>query len=105
MRRIVFRAEAETDLREIIDYYNDIAPESVGNIVADIYRSIDLLQTYVLIGMQVPNRSYRRIVTIRYHFKIAYEVGEDRIIILGIFRFQNREGNLVMNRQRSVAPA
>ena len=92
MKRIIFRAEAEADLRGIIDYYNEVAPESIGNIVADIYRSINLLGEYALIGMQVPNRSYRRIVTIRYHFKIAYEVGEDRIIILGIFRFQDRQG-------------
>lgn len=92
MKRIIFRAEAEGDLRGIIDYYSEFAPESVGNIVADIYRSINLLGEYALIGMQVPNRSYRRIVTIRYHFKIAYEVGEDRIIILGIFRFQDRQG-------------
>ena len=92
MRRIIFRAEAEEDLRAIIDHYNEVAPESLGNILADIYRSINLLGEYALIGMQVPNRSYRRIVTIRYHFKIAYEVGEDRIIILGIFRFQDRQG-------------
>ena len=92
MRRIIFRAEAEEDLRAIIDHYNEVAPESVGNIVADIYRSINLLGEYALIGMRVPNRSYRRIVTIRYHFKIAYEVGQDRIIILGIFRFQDRQG-------------
>jgi plasmid stabilization system protein ParE len=92
MRRIVFRAETEADLRAIIDYYNEVAPESVGNIVTDIYRSINLLLEYALIGMQVPNRAYRRIVTARYHFKIAYEVGEEQIIILGIFRFQDREG-------------
>ena len=91
MRRIIFRAEAEEDLRAIIDHYNEVAPESLGNILADIYRSINLLVEYALIGMQVPNRAYRRIVTIRYHFKIAYEVGEDRIIILGIFRFQDRQ--------------
>jgi plasmid stabilization system protein ParE len=91
MRRILFREEAEADLRSIIDYYEDVAPESVANILADIYRSVDLLVDYAHIGMQVPDRPYRRIVTIRYHFKIAYEVGDDRIVILGIFRFQDRE--------------
>lgn len=91
MRRIVFRKEAEADLHAIVAYFNEVAPDSVVNVLADIYRSIDLLTEYALIGMQVPNRSYRRLVTIRYHFKIAYEAGADRIIILGIFRFQNRE--------------
>lgn len=41
--------------------------------------------------MQIEERNYRRIVTLKYHFKVAYEVGEDRIIILGIFRYQDRE--------------
>ncbi len=91
MRRIIFRKEAEADLRSIIQYYEDIAPESVANILVDIYRSIDLLADYAHIGMQVPDRHYCRLVTIRYHFKIAYEVGDDRIVILGIFRFQDRE--------------
>jgi plasmid stabilization system protein ParE len=90
MRHIVFRKEAEHDLRAIIEHYENIAPESVANIVADIYRSVDLLVHYALIGMQVENRHYRRIVTIRYRFKIAYEVDEETIIILGIFRYQDR---------------
>lgn len=91
MRRITFRKEAEADLRSIIDYYEDVAPDSVANILADIYRSIDLLGDYAHLGIQVEDRPYRRMVTIRYHFKIAYEVGNDRIVILGIFRFQDRE--------------
>jgi len=90
MRRIVFRSEAEADLRAIIDYYQDVAPNAVHKIVADIYRSIDLLVDYALIGMQVPDRSYRRLVTIRYNFKVAYDVGDEQITILGIFRFQDR---------------
>lgn len=56
MRRIIFRREAETDLHSIIDYYEGVAPDSVANILADIYRSIDLLVDYAHIGMQVPDR-------------------------------------------------
>lgn len=91
MKHIQFRREAEADLRSIVDYYEGVAPDSVANIFADIYRSIDMLVDYAHIGMQVPYRPYRRIVTIRYHFKIAYEVGDDSLVILGIFRFQDRE--------------
>ena len=92
MRRIIFRKEAEADLRGIIAYYEDVAPASVGNILGDIYRSIDQLVHFPHLGMQVEDRNYRRIVTLKYHFKVAYEVGEDRIVILGIFRYQAREG-------------
>lgn len=91
MMQIQFRKQAEADLRSIMAYYEDVAPASLPNILADIYRSIDQLAHFPRIGMQVEGRDYRRLVTIKYHFKVAYEVGDDRVIILGIFRYQNRE--------------
>ena len=38
---VLFRQEAEADLRAIVEYYETVAPESLGNILADIRRSID----------------------------------------------------------------
>ena len=91
MMQIQFRRQAEADLRSVMTYYEDVAPESLPNIVADIYRAIDQLTHFPRIGMQVEGRDYRRLVTIKYHFKVAYEIGDDRVIILGIFRYQDRE--------------
>lgn len=91
MTAIIFRREAETDLTHIIEYYQSVAPESVAHILSDIYRSIDQLARYPRSGISVPGRAFRRIVTIKYHFKIAYEVNDDRIVVLGIFRYQNRD--------------
>jgi len=91
MTEIKFRKEAEADLKAIIAYYQEIAPEALANIFSDIYRSIDQLTEFPHSGIQVPDRQYRRIVTMKYHFKVAYEVGDDRIVILGIFRYQDRE--------------
>lgn len=91
MIQIQFRRQAEADLRSIMDYYDDVSPESLPNILADIYRAIDQLTHFPRIGMQVEERAYRRLVTIKYHFKVAYEIGDDRVIILGIFRYQDRE--------------
>lgn len=91
MKTILFRKEAENDLRSVIAYYDGVAPETTATILSDIYRSIDQLTHYPLSGMQVPDRAFRRIVTIKFHFKIAYEVNEHQIVILGIFRYQDRE--------------
>ena len=91
MKAILFRKEAEADLRSIVAHYEEVAPEALPNILSDIYRSIDQLSRYPHSGMQVEGRSFRRIVTIKYHFKVAYDVTEDSIVILGIFRYQNRE--------------
>jgi plasmid stabilization system protein ParE len=91
MRTARFRKEAEADLRAIVSYYEEIAPEALGNILADIHRSIDQLIDHPRSGMRVEGRTFRRIVTLKYRFKIAYETDGDRIVILGIFRYQNRE--------------
>ena len=91
MRRVVVRKEAEADLRSIIAHYEEVAPTALGNILSDIYHSIDQLTRFPRLGVQVPNRAFRRIVTLKYHFKVAYEIGDDRIVILGIFRYQDRE--------------
>ena len=91
MMRIQFRKEAEMDLRLIVSHYQDVAPEAVDGILADIYRTIDQLVRFPNSGMRVHNRQFRRIVTLKCHFKIAYEVTESQVIILGIFRYQNRE--------------
>lgn len=91
MMQILFRRQAEADLRSIMDYYEDVAPESLPNVLADIYRAIDQLTQFPRIGMQVEGRDYRRLVTIKYHFKVAYEVADDCVINLGIFRYQDRE--------------
>ena len=72
--RIVFRKRAEADLRSIIDWYEGVAPESIPRILDDIYRSVDLLADFPRAGMRVPDTPFRRVVSRRYHFKIAYEI-------------------------------
>jgi plasmid stabilization system protein ParE len=92
MTRIRLRKGAVADLRAIAAYYGESASASLANIMLDIHRSLDLLLDFPLVGMKVPNRHFRRIVTVRYRFKIIYEVDGDHILVLGIFRYQNREG-------------
>lgn len=89
--KLLFRAEAAADLRSIIAYYEEVAPEALANILADIHRSIDQLTHFPRIGVPVQDRPFRRLVTRRYHFKVAYSVQADCILILGIFRYQDRE--------------
>lgn len=88
--RIVFRKRAEADLRSIIDWYEGVAPEAIPRILDDIYRSIDLLSDFPRVGMAIPETPFRRIVSRRYHFKIAYEIAGDSVMIVGIFRYQDR---------------
>lgn len=85
--KVVFRKEAEADLRSIIDYFEGVAPEAVGKIMSDIYRSINQIRHFPHSGMPVPDRDYRRIMTFQYHIKLIYAVSDERIVILGIYRY------------------
>ena len=88
--RIVFRKRAEADLRSIIGWYEGIAPEATPRILDDIYRTIDLLADFPRAGMAIQETPFRRIVSRRYHFKIAYEIAGASVVIVGIFRYQDR---------------
>jgi plasmid stabilization system protein ParE len=90
MMQVIFRKRAETDLQGIIEWYEAVAPEAIINILSDIYRSIDQLIDYPHSGMAVPGKGLRRIVTRKYHFKIAYRVEAERLVIIGLYRYQNR---------------
>ena len=91
MLDVFFRRQAEEDLLAIRDWYGEVAPDSIERILADIYHSIDRVREHPLSAEQVRGRSYRRIVTNRYSFKVVSLVKRRRIDILGVYRYQNRK--------------
>ena len=91
MRTMTFRDRALEDIRAITEWYDPIDPGVTEKIRIDLQRSFRLLLDFPHAGAVVANRRIRRIVTRRYHFKIAYSLRGDHIEVLGIYRFQNRE--------------
>ena len=63
MMQISFRRNAEDDLRGIVEWYEGVATEVIGNILSDIYRSIDQLIDFPRSGSKVPRQRFRRLVT------------------------------------------
>ncbi len=90
MKPIKFRLRADRDIERIIAYFLRVAPEAVPSIAADIDRSLGLIEENPERHPIVAGTSYRRLVTRRYKFKIAYRVGRDVVEIVGIYRFENR---------------
>jgi plasmid stabilization system protein ParE len=88
---VIFRKAAKEDLLAIQAWYEEQAPGSVERILADIYRSIERIREHPQSAETVHGRSYRRVVTRKYHFKVVYLVKPNQIDILGIYRYQNRE--------------
>ena len=90
MKPLRFRPRADADFDRIVAYFERVAPEALPKITADIERGLDLIKEHPERPALVPGRTYRRYVTPRYHFKIAYRVGRMHIDVLGIYRYQNR---------------
>ena len=90
MNPLRFNPRAGEDFDRIVAYYRQVAPEAVSNISADIEHGLNLIKEHPGRPAVVSGTSFRRYVTPRYHFKIAYRVRRDRIDVLGIYRFQNR---------------
>lgn len=86
-----FRKEAADDLEEIVRYFEQTAPEALPKILDDIHHGLSRLTEFPRLGAPVPDRDFRRLVTLRYQFKIAYQPDEAVLTVLGIFRFQDRE--------------
>lgn len=91
MMKVRFRRAAEADLQGIVAWFEITAPEALPRILDDIYVGIDRLIDHPRSGVKVPIAGLRRIVTRKFHFKIAYQIDGDSIVIVGIYRYQNRE--------------
>ena len=91
MTRIVFRRSALADLEALASHFDPIDPRITARIVADIQRSVARLADFPRSGEAIPHTSLRRITSRRYRFTISYFVGPERVEIVGVFRFQNRQ--------------
>ena len=91
MMRFAFAQQASDDLRALIDWYQEVAPHALERVLADINRSIDLLIGYPFAGEAAPDGTFRHLTTRKYGFKIAYVVEDGCVLLIGIFRHQNRE--------------
>jgi plasmid stabilization system protein ParE len=89
--RIIFSSRAEKDLDALIGWYQKVAPHALGRVLEDFNQRIDLLSDHPRAGAESSNGKFRHISTRRYGFKLSYVVKRDRIRIIGIFRYQNRE--------------
>jgi plasmid stabilization system protein ParE len=91
VKSVRFLGQAARDLTEIRTYYEAYDPRTLDRVLDDIERTIDLLRLHPLAGQPVDGRAFRRIVTRRYAFKIAYDVVDNATEVIGLYRFQDRQ--------------
>jgi len=90
MKTIRFLKQALSDIDQITDYLDEVAPDAKTAVLEDIHSSISQLKRFPLSGPQVPGRDLRKLVSTKYRFKIAYRLNGEDVWIVGVFRYQNR---------------
>ena len=88
MRAVRFSAKAADDLHAIVAHYGEVAPYATSNVLSDIYRSIQQVSLFPSSGAPVPNRNFRKAVSLKYRFKIIYIARDEVVIVLGLLRHQ-----------------
>ena len=89
MTPIIYRQSANTDLAGIRKYYTDISEKTYDNVISDIHETISILSQMPEAGF-VYKTGRRRLVSSKYRFIINYAHRQNRVEIVGIYRFQDR---------------
>ena len=87
--KILYRDSALKDLRQIAEYFGSYSPATLERARKDIDDYIRILIENPKLGRKLDDGS-RMVVTAKYRFNITYELNEQSIGIVGIYRYQNR---------------
>ena len=90
MKDVRFLASAQADLRDIDNYYRNIDPDVAARILKDIESAIAFLKEHPRMGRPTQQRGVRGKLSRRYRYRIVYRVTRNAVVIIGIYRFQNR---------------
>ena len=86
MAKIEWTLEAERWLKDIHDYISEDNPRAASDVVEGIYlRAQDLLRFPQLGHLYDPSSDDEIRVLLYGHYRIAYLIDDDRIVILGVF--------------------
>lgn len=82
--KVVFERAALEDLQEIFDYISERSPDGAVNVLEDIRRAVELTGDAPFLGRALKRRSSRMRVSLKYRYRILYEVEDDRVRIVQI---------------------
>jgi plasmid stabilization system protein ParE len=85
MAELVWTAESERWLKDIFDYIALDNPEAAASVVAGIYDRAQSLRQFPESGYKYEGSAEDVRILLYGHYRIAYKVAGDEIIILGVF--------------------
>lgn len=93
MAELVWTEESERWLKDIFDYIARDNPEAAASVVSGIYEKAQLLVRFPESGYRYEGSAEEIRILLYGHYRIAYKVAGDEIIVLGVFH-----GALAMER-------
>ena len=97
-REIIFRPEAEQDVREAYRWYSQIS-RSLGEEFVDAVDDAALRAAETPLAFANYHRSLRRVLLKRFPYGLFFMVNEPRIIVVGVLH-QARHPRVAKRRER-----
>ena len=85
MAELVWTEESERWLKDIFDYIALDNPDAAASVVAGIYERAQTLLRFPGSGYKYEGSSDSVRILLYGHYRIAYKVAGDEIIVLGVF--------------------
>ena len=85
MAELVWTKESERWLKDIFDYINADNPRGARDTVNGIYERAQTLLTFPESGYRYEGSTENVRILLYSHYRIAYMVEGDKIIVLGVF--------------------
>jgi len=82
---LVWTEESERWLKDIFDYIAQDNPDAAASVVAGIYERAQTLLKFPESGYKYEGSSEHVRILLYGHYRIAYTVAGDEIIVLGVF--------------------
>ena len=83
--RVIWTAQAETELKAALSYAQLRWPGAVAKIAADVLGMVERLRSFPLSGRSGVVAGTRELVLTRYPFIVVYMAGVDAVTVLRIY--------------------
>lgn len=89
--RVSYSPQAENELLEVVQFYNENNPGLGSEFLLELDRQINLCSDEPEIGMRV-DEVYRRLVMKRFPFNIIYRILSDEIRVIAVAHQHRKPG-------------
>ena len=89
--KFAFHPDAEQELNQAVDYYNNCQPSLGWDFVQEVYLTIQNILAYPEAWAPL-SKNTRRCLVNRFPFGVIYQITEDNILVIGVMQLNRKPG-------------